>query len=248
MIIYTVLTDETSPVPEQKFQDPKFEYIFFHTIDIKKNKPWQYQKIDIEKNNYYTYNKLKILSPFKESIFIDPKLFLTKQFYNESKKLRNFDIVVNQHEYRNCFIDEIVDWILFPVISYDEAINYIMDVKNMGYTFPVGDSPQTNFIYRNNVSNFNKLWWMNWLKFEKRNQLSFFLADHFYKTKIHYNVNKYIDWTGCQKCKWDDFILLQNNIERFKFFELDLKKIGINYKINKKALEERGYKINKICQ
>ena len=184
MIIYTVITKEDCPVPKQPYFDSKYKYICFHSVDVKKEKPWTYVKIKNEKNPYYTFNKYKILCPFKESIYIDGKNILTKSFYNMFDSITGQDIIVNTHPFRDSFLDEIVDWLLLPVFSYEEALNFIVDVKNTGYPFNSGRSYLTNFLYRNNVDDFNIMWWSFWLKFEKRNQLSFFLVKilHLYQT------------------------------------------------------------------
>ena len=242
MIIYTVITEDCCPIPQQEYVDSRFKYICLHSVDVEKKYPWTYVKIKNENNSLYTYNKYKILCPFDESFFIDGKLIITDKFYEICQTFLNYDIVVNKHPYRNSFLDEIVDWLLFPVCSYEEAIEYIKDVKNMGYPFINGNGCITNLIYRKNANAFNRLWWTNWIQFKKRDQLSFYLTDFYTEKKILYNSHE------CEKCpkhqpnRWNNKEMLEHNLKKISCFKTDLKELGIEYSFNLEALSIRGYK------
>lgn len=243
MIIYTVITKEDCPIPQQPYYDPTFKYICLHSVDIEKKHPWTYIKIKEEKNSYYTYNKYKIISPFKQSIVIDGKNVLTKYFYKNYEKILQYDIALNNEPYRISFLDEIVDWLVLPVISYEEAINYIMDVKNMGYPFHEGLGYISSFLYRNNVDDFNKVWWTHWLKFEKRNQLSFYLAEYFSNKRIYLDKVNFVNTPKHQPFVWNDVLLRNKNIVKLTNFKKDLLNLGIEYEFNENALKFRGVPI-----
>lgn len=246
MIIYTVVTKKDCPIPDQQIVDPRFKYICLHSVDIEKKYPWCYVKIKEEKNAYYTYNKYKILSPFKKSILIDGKNVLTKHFYDSYEKLLQYDIALNAEGSRVGFLDEIVDWLVMPVISYEEALNYIIDVKNMGYPFHEGRGYLTSVVYRNNVDDFNRTWWSHWLKFEKRNQLSFYLAEYFENKKIYIDSINYAYSPQHQPYRWTNLKLKHDNIGKLKNFKNDLLKLGIEYEFKEMALQFRSVPIQLI--
>jgi hypothetical protein len=236
MIIYTVITEKNCPIPEQMFVDYRFKYICLHSVDVEKKHPWTYIKIKNENNPYYTYNKYKILCPFKQSILIDGKNILNKHFYDNYEKILQYDISLNSHGFRFSFLDEIVDWLLMPVISYEEAIDYILDVKNMGYPFHEGRGYLTNFLYRNNVDDFNRTWWTHWLKFKKRNQLSFYLAEYFENKKVYLDDTLFVITPQHQPFMWNDVVLRHKNIVKLRNFKNDLFQLGIEYEFKKDAV------------
>tara|TARA_R110000822_G_scaffold196091_1_gene334170 strand:+ start:1360 stop:2121 length:762 start_codon:yes stop_codon:yes gene_type:complete len=249
MIIYTVITKEDCPVPDQQVVDSRFKYICLHSVDVEKKYPWTYIKIKEEKNAYYTYNKYKILSPFKKSILIDGKNVLTKHLYDSYEKFLQYDIALNDEGNRFSFLDEIVDWLVMPVISYEEALNYIIDVKNMGYPFhdvPEGRGYLTSVLYRDNVDDFNRTWWTHWLKFEKRNQLSFYLASYFENKKIYLDPINFVRTPRHQPYPWTNMRLQHENIGKLKNFKHDLLKLGIEYEFKEIALHFRNIPIQLI--
>jgi hypothetical protein len=246
MIIYTIITKEDCPIPDQQIVDPRFKYICLHSVDIEKKYPWAYVKIKEEKNAYYTYNKYKILCPFKKSVLIDGKNVLVKHFYDSYEKFLQYDIALNEEGNRFSFLDEIVDWLIMPVISYEEAINYIIDVKNMGYSFPEKKGYLTSVLYRDNVDDFNRTWWTHWLKFEKRNQLSFYLASYFENKKIYLNPINFVNTPKHQPYPWTNMKLKHDNIGKLKNFKNDLLKLGIKYQFKEIALQFRGVPIQLI--
>jgi len=241
VIIYTVITYKNCHIPEQVFVDSRFKYICLHSVDVEKKYPWTYIKIKNENNPYYTYNKYKILCPFEESIFVDGKLIILDHFYNICNSFSYHDIVVHKHPYVESFLDEIVDWLLLPSIKYEEAIEYIKDVKNMGYPFLNGNAPLTNLIYRKNVNYFNRLWWTNWLHFKGRNQLPFFLADFYTDKKILHVVANNVTWEKHQPYRWTNNELRESNVKKLGYFQKDLQELGIDYKFNFEQLTFRGY-------
>ena len=241
MIIYTVITKKDCPIPDQKIYDSRFKYICLHSVDVEKKHPWRYIQINNENNPLYTYNKYKILCPFEESVFVDGKVIIEDIFYTNFNSFGYHDIVVHKNPFVDSFLDEIVDWLLLPAITYEEAINYIRDIKNMGYPFLDGKAPLTDFIYRKNTNDFNRSWWTFWLHFKKRNQLPFFLAEFFTNKKIAHIDNSNTSVPKHQPFPWTDIELRQSNVNKLIHFQRDLKELGIDhYKFSYEQLTFRG--------
>ena len=241
MIIYTVITEENCPVPDQEVIDSRFKYICLHSVEVEKKYPWTYVKIKKENNELYTYAKYKILCPFEESFFVDAKLVFTNTFYQICENFYHYDIVVNKHPYRTSFLDEVVDWLILPVFRYEDAIEYIQDVKNMGYPFMSGNACLTNLMYRKNANDFNRVWWMNWLQFKKRNQLSFYLADFYTSKKVLYTAQDCVRVFKHQPPRWTNSEMREYNLKKLVCFQKDLQKMNIEYKFNYEALLTRGF-------
>lgn len=242
MIIYTVVTDENCPLPIQTLKS-NYEHVCFHTFEIKeKQKFWNYQKIKIEESPLYTQRKYKLMSHLlikEDCFYFDPKNLIVD--IPEPKH----DFMIKAHRYRKCMLDELLDWLLIPVINIEQAKNIIMYFKNKNYNFDKQESIFGNAFYRRytekNIAH-NNIWFKLWCKYKIRDQLWFYLSSHltklepffiskeFVKTPEHqpfYNPNK------------DLYLKNLNDLPKFVKFIQDT--VGINYQVKQENLFMRRY-------
>lgn len=192
MIVYTCITGNHIPVPKQTYIHPNTQYYLFHDYDIEtKYKPWTYIKIKTIKNHFYTQRKYKLLSHFifkEDCLYVDPKCVLTKNCFEHLKH----DYMVGHHPTYNNYFDELLDWFLLGIITYEEAIFITSTLKNLQYDFQQHFGMLATFIYRKynkQTIKLNTTWWKLWKIQEKRDQLFFPAAVHLSKSKIDYSVN-----------------------------------------------------------
>jgi hypothetical protein len=248
MLIYTTITREDCPFPEQEYINPKYKYVCFHSIDVPQRKGWEYIKIKNEVSDRHTYSKYKILSHelFQEDcLVIDGKNVLTKNFYNNfEKEIQDYDSVLEAHNNVNCFFDELIEWLLFPTITYEEAVKILNFHVEQEYDFTIKEPVLSNFHYRKYTQktiDHNKLWWEYWLRAKKRDQLWWYLS--------RYKINNKVNWVkGSLACTPKHQPLPENDYWKWKLTNLNKlpelvklikQKTNIDYQVKQWLLEHR---------
>jgi hypothetical protein len=246
MLVYTVITRTDCPFPEQDYIHPKFKYVCLHSVDVPKRKGWEYIKIKEEESDRYTYTKYKILSHemFQEDcIVIDGKNILTNIFYNEYEKdIKNCDSLLQAHSDCRYMFDELVEWLLYPVITYEEALDIIDFHIKEDYNFKTQEPVLTAFHYRkynNKTIEHNKLWWKYWLKYKKRDQLWWYLSRYKINNQINWAFKQYVYSLKHQPTDGNKPLKLIN-LNKLKDLVRYIKdNTDIDYKINQWVLNHR---------
>lgn len=185
-LIYTVNFGQYDSIPIENFYSNKIRYICFYNGEIKKRGNWEYVKINSKVTDYkrlsrdYKINFFKYLPEHKNSIYIDCNRVITEKLINYSLKLfKNYSFGVLKHSVRKTLVDELIDWYLISICSEEEIIKIGEYLKKIKYDFEKHYCPHCCLLLRENNNkniNFSKLWWKNFLKFNKRDQLPFTLS------------------------------------------------------------------------
>lgn len=240
MIIYTVVTDENCPLPIQTIKS-KHEHVCFHTFDIKeKQKFWNYEKIKIEESPLYTQRKYKLMSHLfikEDCLYFDPKNLIV----NIPEPTHDFMIM--PHHFRTCMLDELIDWLLIPMINIKQAKQIINYFKIKNYDFLKKESCAGNAFYRKytkkNVSH-NKVWFKLWCKYKIRDQLWFYLSSHLTKLNPFFITEQFNQTPEHQPFYYSNPELHFYNLNRLPDLLTFIEKtLNIKYTINPESLKTR---------
>jgi|TARA_E500000318_G_C3569156_1_gene217063 hypothetical protein len=200
MIIFSCVTREDSPIPEQDYIDSTHDYVMFHSVDVKVPSCWKKIKIKEEVNPRYTFAKVQMLSHEyfkKDHVWIDPKQYILKglytKFINEPKE---YDCIMPKDIQRKYLLDELFDWYLYPCINEIDLISIVKDLEIMNYDYSLKASCNHCVYlrrYNKKTIKHNEMWFDIWKRYKLRTQLPW-LMSHFlmpeYKVKyVNYYVN-----------------------------------------------------------
>ena len=198
MFIYTVNFGNYDQIPANHYYSKKFKYVCFYNQHIKKRKGWEYIKINSPKDNKYLSRNFKInfqkyFPKDSNTIYVDCNRVITEKLIHFSLNFfKNNTFGVLKHLARKNLLDELVDWYLLSVADEEYLIKLFKYFKRIRYIFEKHYCPHCCLILRkNNVQNsdFSKVWWRYYKKFNIRDQLPFSMTSLKlgYKPKLFIN-------------------------------------------------------------
>ena len=198
MFIYTVNFGNYDQIPANHYYSKKFKYVCFYNQHIKKRKGWEYIKINSPKDNKYLSRNFKInfqkyFPKDSNTIYVDCNRVITEKLIHFSLNFfKNNTFGVLEHLARKNLLDELVDWYLLSVADEEYLIKLFKYFKRIRYIFEKHYCPHCCLILRtNNVQNseFSKVWWRYYKKFNIRDQLPFSMTSFKldYKPKLFIN-------------------------------------------------------------
>ena len=198
MFIYTVNFGNYDQIPANHYYSKKFKYVCFYNQHIKKRKGWEYIKINSPKDNKYLSRNFKInfqkyFPKDSNTIYVDCNRVITEKLIHFSLNFfKNNTFGVLKHLARKNLLDELVDWYLLSVADEEYLIKLFKYFKRIRYIFEKHYCPHCCLILRtNNVQNseFSKVWWRYYKKFNIRDQLPFSMTSFKldYKPKLFIN-------------------------------------------------------------
>lgn len=186
-VIYTSLTGNYDTLPQYPCLDPSFDYICFSNDypDGSKQGMWTIRKIPYEHKDNIILSRFVKLNPhialpeYNYSVWLDSNILITSEApYNRFKELilDNVILAMIAHPFRDCIYEEAIACVEQGRSPYKMTKKQIAFLHSQNY-------PKHNGLYENNIiircqnlpiiKTASEEWWNLFMKFTKRDQLSF---------------------------------------------------------------------------
>ena len=194
-VIYTCLTGNYDTLEVPECIETGWDYICFsNDMEQRNNSIWQIRQIPYRSTNnvilsrYPKLNPHLVLADYDMSVYVDSNIQISSDYiYKKADELFSGNTLISaiKHPLRDCIYDEAEELIRTGVGKKKDILKNVAFLEKHGFPQKNGLF-ENNVIYRNHnhsaIQNLSDEWWVLFLKFAKRDQLS--LSYLLWKNKI----------------------------------------------------------------